>query len=114
MIKNILNHKTVSIVSLIALVLVLGGFFWLWSALAVMGSGPFILNFNDIQGITRTGGIGDVVAMGILATLIVVINFFLALELDRRDRMLGKMVAGITLVGAILLFIAFIAILNAN
>jgi len=114
MIKKILNHKTIAITSLVSLVLVIGGFFWLLFALRALGIGPFILNFNDIQGITRTGGIGDVVTMGILAVLIVLINFFLAMELADRDRVLGKMVAGITLAGAILLFIAFVAILNAN
>ena len=114
MIKKILNHRTVAALSSVALVLVLGGFLWMLSALQAMGSGPFIINFNDIQGITRTGGIGDVIKMGVLALLIVIVNFFLAVELDERDRILGKMVAGITLVGAILLFIAFVAILNVN
>jgi predicted Abi (CAAX) family protease len=114
MIKKILNHRAVAVASLVSLFLVLGGFLWLLSALQAAGSGPFIINFNDIQGITRTGGMGDVVMMGILATLIVTINFFLAIELDARDRMLGKLVAGITLAGAILLFISFVAILNVN
>ena len=114
MMKKILKHRAVVILSLIALFLVLGGFLWLWSALQAAGSGPFILNFNDIQGITRTGGMGDVLAMGILAVFIVVINFFLALELDKRDRMMGKILASLTLAGAILLFITFVAILSVN
>jgi len=112
--KKALNHRAVVITSLIALFFVIGGFLWLLLGLLAIGSGPFILNFNDIQGITRTGGIGDVVTMGILGVLIVIVNFFLAVELDGRDRVLGKMVAGITLVGAILLFIAFVAILSVN
>ena len=114
MVKKLLRHKAVAVISLIALILVVGGSWWLVGALQAMGSGPFILNFNDIQGITRIGGIGDAVAMGILAALIVVINFFLAMELDERDWVLGKLVAGITLSAAVLLFISFVAILNAN
>jgi hypothetical protein len=114
MIKKILNHRTVAITSLIALFFVLGGSLWMFFALQSMGSGPFILNFNDIQGITQTGGIGDVAMIGILALLIVIVNFLLAMELDSRDRILGKMVAGMTLAGAILLFIAFVAMLSVN
>jgi hypothetical protein len=114
MVKKIFRHKAVAVTSLIALAVALGGSLWLFFALRSLGAGPFILNFNDIQGITRIGGIGDVVTMGVVAVLIVIINFFLALELDERDRVLGKLVAGITLAGVVLLFIGFVAILNAN
>jgi hypothetical protein len=114
MVKKLLYHKAVAVTSFIALIVVVGGSWWLVAALRVMGSGPFILNFNDIQGITRIGGLGDAVTMGVLATLIVIVNFFLAMELDARDRVLGKLVAGITLAAAVLLFISFIAILSSN
>lgn len=114
MIKKVLNHRAVTVVSLVSLAVALGGSMWLFFALRAIGAGPFILNFNDIQGITRIGGIGDVVTMGVVAVLIVIVNFFLALELDERDPVLGKLVSGITLAGMVLLFIGFIAILNAN
>ena len=44
----------------------------------------------------------------------VVDNFFVALELEARDKVLGKVTAGLTLVMAILLFLGFVAILSVN
>lgn len=78
------------------------------------GSAPYILHFNDIDGITKVGGITNLILMGILGVFIVVLNFFIALELEARDKILGRMVAGLTLVMAILLFIGFVAILSVN
>jgi hypothetical protein len=114
MVKNILKYRLVSLLSLASLLLVLGGAIWSWSALAGSGSSPFILHFNDIDGITNVGGLGNLVMMGILAIFIVILNFFVALELEARDKVLGKIVASVTLAMAILLFIGFVAILNVN
>jgi hypothetical protein len=114
MIKKILKYRLISLLSLASLVLVLGGSIWAYSSILSSGSAPFILHFNDIDGITKVGGIGDLVGMGILGVVIVVIDFFIALELEARDKILGKMVAGVTLIMAILLFLGFVAILNVN
>ena len=44
----------------------------------------------------------------------VIVNFFLALELEARDWFLGKIVAAATLVLSVLIFIAFAAIISVN
>jgi hypothetical protein len=87
---------------------------WAFAALEGTPSGPLILHFNDMNGITSIGSFGSIVAMGILGIVIVVIDFLVALDLEARDRVLGKIVAAMTLVMAVLLFLAFAAIIKVN
>lgn len=114
MIKKIARYRFVSLMSLASFALVLGGFFWAFGALRNVGDQPLILHFNDLNGITSVGGFGALVLMGILGTAMVVVDFFIALALEERDTVLGKIVASMTLVIAVLLFIGFAAILNVN
>ena len=114
MMKNILRYRTVSLLSLASLLFALGGAIWAYCALVAQGAGPFILHFNDMTGITSVGDVVPVAAMGILGTAAVIMNFFIALELESRDRFLGKIMAVATLVFAVLLFIGFAAIINVN
>ncbi|HEY5221060.1 MAG TPA: hypothetical protein VIJ29_02865 [Candidatus Paceibacterota bacterium] len=114
MIKKISQHRLVSLLSLLSLAFVVGGFFWALGALSSMSSGPVILHFNDMEGITHIGNFGDIILMGILGVVIVVVDFFVALDLEARDKVLGKIVAVMTLVMAILLFLSFAAIINVN
>ena len=73
-----------------------------------------MLHFNDISGITDVGNLWGIVSMGILGVAVTVIDFFIAMELEERDRFLGKMVAVASVLFAVLLFIAFAAILSFN
>ena len=114
MIKKISKHRLVSLLSLASLAFAAGGFFWALGALGGGPSGPVILHFNDMQGITHIGAFGDIILMGILGIVIVIVDFFVALDLEARDSILGKIVAAMTLVMAILLFLSFAAIINVN
>jgi hypothetical protein len=113
MANKFLKYKTISIVSLISILTALGALLWAYFSLRGVG-GPLILHFDDIEGITSVGSIGNLLFTGFLGTLITFINSFLAVELEDRDPFLGKLVAGLTLIFAVLLFIAFAAILNVN
>ncbi len=104
----------VSLIFLASLALAAGGFFWALAALRASASGPLILHFNDMAGITNIGGFGSLIPMGILGIAIVIVNFFVALSLEERDGVLGKIVAVMTLVMTILLFLAFAAIIKVN
>jgi len=114
MIKKIRKYPLVSILSLGSFALVAGAFVWSFMALESASSGPLILHFNDMEGITSIGSFGSILTMGVLGMIIVFINFFVALELEERDRVLGKIVAGMTLVLAVLLFLGFAAIIKVN
>jgi hypothetical protein len=114
MIEKIKKYRLVSLLSLASLAFAAGGFFWALAALGGVVSGPLVLHFNDMQGITSIGSFDNILWMGILGMVIVVINFIIAVDLEARDNVLGKIVAVTTLVMAILLFLVFAAIIKVN
>jgi hypothetical protein len=114
MIEKIKKYRLVSLLSLGSLALAAGGFFWALGALSGVASGPLILHFNDMAGITSIGGLSDLILIGILGIVIVIVNFFIALDLEARNPALGKIVAAMTLIMAVLLFLAFAAIIKVN
>ena len=114
MIKKVSTYRLVGLLSLASFLFAAGGFFWAVAALSGSASGPLILHFNDMQGITSIGDFNGLLLMGILGLVIVITNFFIALDLESRDNVLGKIVAVITLIMAILLFLAFAAIIKVN
>jgi hypothetical protein len=114
MIEKIKKYRLVSLLSLASFVFAAGGFIWAFCALNAMRAGPLILHFNDMAGITSIGSFDRLLAMGILGMAIVVINFFVAIELEARDGVLGKIIAAMTFAMAVLLFLAFAAIIKVN
>ncbi len=109
----IVRHRAVIAMCGAAFACILGGFGWVLATLEG-AAGPLILHFNDITGITQVGSLRTFFFAGIFAFVAAAVNVPIALELDRRDRVLGKLLAGITLAVAALLFIACAAILNVN
>lgn len=114
MIRKFLDDNFITITCSVAMAFVLGGFIWALIALPLSGANSFILHFNDIQGITSAGGIGGIVFMGMLAVLIIFMNFAIAREFEPRNRFFGRFLASLTLIVSILLFIGFVAIINVN
>jgi len=114
MMKYFMRHREIALMSLAAFLFSAGGTLWCYLSLRGVANTPLILHFDDLSGITAVGGLRALTAIGILGSLFTVINFFLAVELDLRDRFLGKLIAILTLIFAILLFLAFSAIINVN
>jgi hypothetical protein len=113
--QKFLEHRVVTSLFGVALVFVLGGF--LWAVIALMPiahSIPLILRFNDVDGITNVGGMGQIIFMGFFGVLVVGMNYAIALEFDVRRPFFGKFLAGMTLAFAVLLFLAFAAIISVN
>ncbi len=108
------EHRLVAALCGIAFAVVLGGFIGSLAALRGAYGGPLVLHFSDLGGITDIAGIQPINFIGAFGLLVVLMNFFIAVELDRRDSFLGKFLAAFTAAFGILLFIAFAAILNAN
>ncbi len=52
--------------------------------------------------------------LGAFGLLLVAINFFLAINLQERERLLGKIMTGATFFIAILIFITISAIISVN
>lgn len=113
MFKKFWRYKAVSLLCFGAMVLVAGGVVWAFFSLRSAG-GSLIVHYNDFQGINRVGGVGDIIEIGILGLVIIVLNFLLSLELERRDSVLGKIVAASSLFLSVLIFIGFAAIISVN
>jgi len=112
--KKIIKHKALAAACLAAIALALGGFLWAYFSLWNMSGGPLVLHFNDMNGITDVGNLWGIASIGILGIVVTVVDFFIAMELEERDRFLGKIVAVASVFFAVLLFIAFAAILSFN
>lgn len=113
MLEKIRKHKLISGLLSVSAVLVLAGFSW--ALISLWGiKGSLITHFNDTQGITAAGGMDTLVFAGIFGIAVVFLNGSLALEFDERSTFFGRLTAVLTLVFAILLFIAFAAILSVN
>jgi hypothetical protein len=113
MLEQIKKHKLASGLLLTSAAVVLAGFAW---AMASLGEMPnsLVLHFNDLRGITAVGGMGVIVFGGIFGIVVVFVNGCLALELEERNPFFGTLIAVLTLVFAILLFIAFATIISVN
>lgn len=113
MFHQLSKHKLISGLLAASALFVVGGFAW---ALISLGriNGPFIAHFDDLFGIAPAAGRGTVIFAGIFSMVAVFVNGCLAIEFEERNALFGKLTAILTLVFAILLFIAFAAILSVN
>jgi uncharacterized membrane protein YidH (DUF202 family) len=114
MFEKFSRHRVVTALCSLAFAVAIGGFVWAILELRGITGNPLILHFNDVDGITRVGGLDNIIFIGILEFVIIGMNSFIAMEFDARDHFFGKFLAGVTLIFAILLFIGFAAIINVN
>ena len=113
MLEKIKKHRLVSSSFILSFIFVVSGFFWAWFSLG-RTSNPVIVHFDDLYGITTATGRSIIVFAGIFGLAMVLINASLAFEFEERNSLFGKLTAILTLVLAVLLFIAFAAILSVN
>ncbi len=113
MLNRILRFKLVAGLGLAAILFVAGGWIWAYFTLRRIAQ-PLILHWNALIGINLVGGLSDLTVIGIFGLSITLVNFFIALTLEERDRFLGKLVAGATFFFGLLLFITFAAIIGVN
>ncbi len=113
MIRTLKEHRITSGLLAIAAALVATG--GIWAITALSGRGPIIVHFNDLQGITASGGLGSIYFAAITGVLAVILNGLLAFALEERGlAFFGRLTVVLTLVFAVLLFIAFTAIISVN
>ena len=113
MYKKIAANKLLSVIFLISFLLLSVAI--LWASFAMRGSsGPLILHFDNISGITVIGNFVTLLLFGATGIIISVLNFFIALEFEARDWFWGKLMAAATLVLAFLIFVGFMSIIAVN
>ncbi|MDP2598732.1 MAG: hypothetical protein Q8P49_02790 [Candidatus Liptonbacteria bacterium] len=113
MLTKIKRQRGLNAVFIISATIISGAMSWAYAALK-NARGTLILHFNNVDGIDQIGGVGELERIGITGLVVVVLNFFIATELEARDGFLGKLLAGATLFFAALLFIGFAAIISVN
>lgn len=111
--ESIRKHRLLTGAFAVSFSLAAGGWLWAWLALRKTEQ-TLILHFNNRAGINLVGKVGDLTGVGVLALVVVAVNFFLALALEDRGWFLGKLLATATLAFAALIFIGFAAIISVN
>src|SRR3989344_8313952 len=111
MLQKLTRYKIVNATFGLCALFVLGG--WLWAFAALRGiSQPLIIHFTSVSGINQIGGLRDLANIGLLGGVIILVNFYIALRIEERDRFLGKFLAAGTVFISILIFIGFAAIIG--
>ncbi len=113
MLQRISKFRIPLAIFVTSLAFIIGGCAWAYVATKDI-KGPIIVHFNNVTGIDHIGSFYDLLMIGITSVVVVLINFFLALELQDRDRFLSKIVTATTLFLSILIFITFAAIIAVN
>ena len=111
--EKLFKFKRLAAVFVLSFIFVASGGIWCFFALR-QSSGPLILHFNDIGGISQIGGINSLLGVGVLGGVMVIVNFFISLEARPRSAVISWLVAGSTLFFSVLLFMGFAAIINVN
>lgn len=107
------KHRLISGIFAVSFFLTVYASIWSYVALG-SSSQQLILRFSEYEGITKTGGILDLVLLGCFGCLLVIVNYILALLLEEREHFLGRLLTGATLFTAVLIFIAVSAIISVN
>ena len=113
MLKRILKFRLVGSVFLSSFLFVSAGMIWAYFALRRIVP-PLIIHFNNLTGINQTGDLTDLLKVGVTGIVFVLMNFFIALELEERDIFGGKLLAAATFFVSALIFIGFAAIISVN
>lgn len=113
MFKDLFKFKVNTLSFVTSLVLVIGGWFWAFWALREIKL-PLIIHFSNINGINQVGYFWDLAKVGIFGILVVAVNFLISVELEKRDKFLGKLTSAFTFFLSILIFVYFMAIISVN
>lgn len=111
--KKYLEHRVLALSFFIDFLFVVFAFLWGYVRLKD-ASGPIILHYDNYVGIDFIGGMSQLMWVAALSAVIVITNFFIAAELEARNKFLSRVVASITAVMAVLIFIGFAAIISVN
>jgi len=106
------RHPTVSALSGASFGIVLLGQTMAFLSLRAI-QGPLVIHYTR-GGIDQFGSLWQVLGYGVVGWSIIIMNYLIALELEKRDWFWGKAISGVTLGLSILLFLALRAIISVN
>ncbi len=113
MFRDILKFKFNNLITIVSLLFVFGGGIWAYFALQEV-SDSIIIEYSSFVGINRVGYFWDLVKVGIFGIIAIGVNFLISVEIEKRDRFLGKLANAFTFFLSVLIFIYFVAIISVN
>ena len=111
--REFFRYKIPNLVLVLSLTLVLGGWVWSYFDLRTI-SDPLIIHYSQEVGIDQVGYAGDLAKVGIFGIVVILINFLIAVEVEQKERFLGRLTSGVTFLLGLLIFIYFAAIMGVN
>lgn len=113
MLERIREHRLVAVTAGASVLLVIAGWLWTYFALRTVAA-PLILRFDRDRGITHTGSLAELSLSVAFGLGIILVDAFLAVELDGRDWFWGKFLAFMAAAFATLIFLTLAAIITTN
>jgi len=111
--KKFFKYRLNNLSLVLSAVLVIGG--WLWAFLKLREiETPVVIFYNSVQGVTRSGEVGEFLKVLVFGLLVILINFFISAELEERSRFWGRLGSVFTVFLSVLIFIYFAAIISVN
>jgi|SRR3989344_1610360 len=111
--RRLFKYRFLSLAFLAGLALVLGGWLWAFFALKEITT-PLIILFDTTSGIEQIGYASDLARVGVFGLMVVLVNFFISIELEERMPFWGRLTSFTTVFLGILIFIYFAAIISVN
>lgn len=107
------SARLVTLSHLLALALAAGGWLWAWLMLG-NSSHSLILHFNELSHVNQRGDFSDLSGFAVFALGAIIIDYFIALELESREKFLARILTVSSVGLGLLIFIGFAAIISVN
>jgi hypothetical protein len=112
--KNLIKNKDVFVLNYVAISISLVSFFFVFFNLINLFNRSLVVHFDDINGVTKMGNFTDIILIAVTGIIVTVLNFFISIEVEKKDKFLARIISIVSILFAVLLFIAFTAILTMN
>lgn len=106
-------YRIPNLAMILSMTLVVGGWLWAYFKLRKIAD-PLIIHYSPEVGIDQVGYAGDLAKVGVFGIVIVAMNFIISVELEQKDKFLGRLTSAVTAFLGILIFIYFAAIISVN
>jgi len=111
--KKIFRLRIVNLFFWISVIFIVGGCIW---AIIILGgiSEPLIIHYSQSSGIDRIGGLGTLIGIAVLGLIMAIVDFFISLELEKKNILFSRLTSLVGLFVGFLIFIYFAAIISIN
>ena len=93
--------------------LIFGGWLWAYLKLRVIEV-PVVILYNSVEGVARAGDVREFLKVLVFGLLVILVNFFIAAELEERSRFWARLSSLFTVFLSVLIFIYFAAIISVT